>query len=746
MKVSYLVLLLVLCTGLFATPRGLTVREIPVSDVVVGVQPQVTEFITVPPIATPEPLDREEWQTMDYMDLDFLLPAKAQYGMQFNNSLSTGVPMGSMGSLLPESRLAIQKAPDWFRAELSGTLVQLTAEKQLIWANLINNAVDPYVDEIAFCVANSSPLYLNSSYALPEMFTENAVAIYAMAGQLPYVQVVDTGLSTQGGNYYSTTSYFKKNEAGVTVQVSVPREIYYWYIVHPKITDEIAAYIDPIIVENNSTHTNNIVAPPVGKFWRTYLYSLADGEYPVLSQALAECQTLFNRDGSDNDAIRKIQWWINQNMSFTSNNERPHQPVRIIAKRIGRCGEYADLTAACARLALIPCTSINSISTDHTWNEFWDENWVAWEPVNGYINDPLVYENGWGKVFGSVFETRSAGLFTPVTERYSQGSATIRIQVVDINLQPVDGARVVLAIYETTNRFDNEQYTDNEGFVLFTIGDNRNFRARVETNFALYPALAGTYIQLVENSVSGENYMYLFVLPMPLPQPALEQIPTPVDSVLDHRFSISYQSYGYYVTGFNLWDDIDILGPKPYHYKYVANPSNASFMVMDTDNLLFWQIDSMGSASNYLSPTSNGNATFDIPVGQDWFAFVDNSHRHRNAVQLTGWMVYERNGSSAVDEMAPIVGFELGNSYPNPFSSEMKLSLKMADTALLNLEIYNIKGQLVRSFPAATYKKGSNTLAWDAKDNSGSKVSSGIYFWRAQSGSQIKTSKMAVIR
>jgi transglutaminase-like putative cysteine protease len=73
-------------------------------------------------------------------------------------------------------------------------------------------------------------------------------------------------------------------------------------------------------------------------------------------------------------------------MSFTSNNERPHQPVRIITKHFGRCGEYADLTAAVARLALIPCTSIISISTDHTWNEFWDENWVAWEPVNGYID------------------------------------------------------------------------------------------------------------------------------------------------------------------------------------------------------------------------------------------------------------------------------------------------------------------------------------------------------------------------
>ena len=83
-------------------------------------------------------------------------------------------------------------------------------------------------------------------------------------------------------------------------------------------------------------------------------------------------------------------------MTFTSNSERPHQPVRIITKHIGRCGEYADMRAAIGRLGLIPTTSILCISGDHTWNHIWDEEWVHWD---GYIDNPLVYEQGWGKVF-----------------------------------------------------------------------------------------------------------------------------------------------------------------------------------------------------------------------------------------------------------------------------------------------------------------------------------------------------------
>lgn len=741
-KLIICMLVLAMGSSLLADPRGLTVREIPMSDVVVGIQPQVSEFITTPQSVPLPEFNREEWQTVNELKLNYMLPAGEQYGLQFVNSTQSTVPFGSLGALSPEAKQAVAKAPTWMRAELSTTLSSLSSATQLVWANLINNAIDPYVDEIAFCVANSSPQYLASSYALPEMFTENAVAIYAMAGQLPYVQMVDTGTASMGGNYYSTTRYYKKDAAGAVVQADVPKEIYYWYIVHPKLTDEIAAYIDPTIVENNSTHSNNIAAPPTGKFWRTYLYSLQDGDYPVLSTSLMQCQTLFNRDSSDGDAIHALQTWINQNMSFTSNNERPHQPVRIIAKRIGRCGEYADLTAAVSRLALIPCTSINSVSTDHTWNEFWEGNWVSWEPVNGYINNPLVYENGWGKVFGSVFETRSDGLFTPVTERYSEGHATIRIQVVDISMRPVDGARVVLAIYDTANRFDCEQYTDNDGFADFSIGENRNYRARVETTFGLYPAQPGTYMQLVENSVDGQTYNYMLVIPVPMPAPTLEALAPPEDSIQDHRFAVSCQIYGYYVTGLNLWDDIDVLGSQPYHYKAVVYPCNAAFMVMDSDNLLFWQLDNFGSAYSYLAPGSNSMASFNIPVGQDWYAFMDNSHRHRNAVLLSGTMLHERWITDVQDPVQNPSAFSLNNSSLIPY----RIELNLPKAAKLSLGIYNLKGQKVRSFNAREFPAGASSIDWDTRNDSGDTVASGVYFWKVQSGTISKSTKIIVMK
>ncbi len=730
MKANICVLMILAGAVLMAAPRGLTVREIPVLDAVDGIAQRVFVPGLIPAISKPLSIPKDEWDPADSLDLTIRLQAGQQYGLQFHPATNSVSTINSLGDLLPQSLQAISKAPVWLRADLTSTLAQCLPAQQILWADVINSASDPYVDEIAFCVAYSSPEYLNSQWAYPQLFSENASFVYSIAAELPYVEVLDTGSAAAGGNYYSTTRYWRKDAGGVMEQITVPPDIYYWHLVHPKITDEIPAYIDPAIVENNSTHTNNIAAPPTGKFWREYIYTLDDGTHPVLSDTLSLCQTLFNRDGSGGDAIRSIIWWINQNMSFTSNAERPHQPIRIITKRFGRCGEYADLTAAISRLALVPCTSISSISTDHTWNEFWESDWVSWEPVNGYVNNPLVYENGWGKVFGSVFETRSDGLMTPVTARYSEGESTISIQVVDANNHPVDGARVVLAIVETTPRFDTEGYTDNDGWVHFSVGEARNYRGRAETSFGLYPANPGTYTQLVESSVDGETYQYIFQIAAPMPMPVVEQLPPPADTVQDYRFWSAFTTPGYYVRGKTLWDDIDIVGTQPCHYREIDTESTAAFMVTDADNFLFYQIDHIGAAYSSTQPTVGGSTLFYIVDGQDWYDFADNSHHHANAVKLSGILRFESGPSPNDDPAAPAVEMVLHPAVPNPTLGDVSWRLDLAKTTDIDATVYNIRGQKVRCLATGVYPSGTHVLQWDGLDDAGIPSASGLYLIR----------------
>ncbi len=657
----------------FALPRGTTQQEFPPDAQVVG---QAEPYYPAPSLITDSPqgnLNRDEWIAVDSLHLNTIIRAGKQFGMWFNGEGGYTMQLWYNDYLTPAAQTAIDKSPVWIRADLDNVLRQLSSEKQAVWSAIINDAVDPFIDEIAFSVANSSVQYLASNYSDPSLFVENAQQLYSIDAELSYVQIVNHGTSETDPDYYSTTSYFKTTADSQIVQVEVPRDIYYWYIVHPKITDEIPAYIDPSIVESNTNHSNNIMISPEGKFWRSYLYNVQEEAYPSLRDTLMECQTAFNRNGNVNDAIRAIQWWINHTMSFTSNSERPHQPVRIYRKHIGRCGEYADYTTAVSRIALIPCTSILSASTDHTWNEFWEDGWVQWEPVNGYINTPLVYEDGWGKVFGTVFEIRSDGYLTSVTDRYSTGLASITIAVKDSTNNPIDGARVILAIYEAGIKFDMIGFTDNNGIVVFPVGENRHYYARVESSVGIYPTNPGTYLSLVDNSVSGEQYAYQMVLNQPKPVPEITQIPVPTGNTGDRRVAIEFNTPKQVLYGKVTWDDLSSNGSQPYFYNQIDTPGKVNLLMTDADNYLFYSIGHAGEAFNVMTNVQNGSVQFNIPTDSNWYAFLDNSSQVANSQLVSGVMLYERYGVSNDDQVIPSANLALYPNYPNPFGTDTNI-------------------------------------------------------------------------
>jgi len=90
--------------------------------------------------------------------------------------------------------------------------------------------------------------------------------------------------------------------------------------------------------------------------------------------------------------------------------------------------------------------------------------------------------------------------------------------------------------------------------------------------------------------------------------------------------------------------------------------------------------------------------------------------------------------------------FTLHQNYPNPFNPTTNISFELKDGGQTSLVIYNLKGQVVRTLLHENAKAGSHTLAWDGKDNSGTKVGSGIYFYRLTSGTQTTSRKMLLMK
>jgi len=66
--------------------------------------------------------------------------------------------------------------------------------------------------------------------------------------------------------------------------------------------------------------------------------------------------------------------------------------------------------------------------------------------------------------------------------------------------------------------------------------------------------------------------------------------------------------------------------------------------------------------------------------------------------------------------------------YPNPFTTSLNINLSISEKSLVLLEIYNLKGQKVRTLVEQEIQAGSKIIAWDGRDSRGLEVSDGIYF------------------
>ncbi len=89
--------------------------------------------------------------------------------------------------------------------------------------------------------------------------------------------------------------------------------------------------------------------------------------------------------------------------------------------------------------------------------------------------------------------------------------------------------------------------------------------------------------------------------------------------------------------------------------------------------------------------------------------------------------------SRLVEPIVKIDDYKLNQNYPNPFNPETTISFNVPQTTKLNLNIYNINGQMVRTLANGTYDAGEYNIVWDGNDNNGNSVSTGMYFYKLES-------------
>jgi Tol biopolymer transport system component len=89
---------------------------------------------------------------------------------------------------------------------------------------------------------------------------------------------------------------------------------------------------------------------------------------------------------------------------------------------------------------------------------------------------------------------------------------------------------------------------------------------------------------------------------------------------------------------------------------------------------------------------------------------------------------------------------ELIQNYPNPFNPVTTMSYTIPIKSDVQLEIYNVLGSLVKTLVDEIQDPGRYSLVWDGTDNSGTPVSSGMYFYRLTNGNYSRAQKALLIR
>jgi flagellar hook assembly protein FlgD len=90
--------------------------------------------------------------------------------------------------------------------------------------------------------------------------------------------------------------------------------------------------------------------------------------------------------------------------------------------------------------------------------------------------------------------------------------------------------------------------------------------------------------------------------------------------------------------------------------------------------------------------------------------------------------------------------FNLYNNYPNPFNPSTVIKVAIPATQHVSLKVFNIHGELVSTITDDVMEAGYHQFTWNGKNNNGSQVASGIYFYQIITNGFNQAKKMMLLK
>ncbi len=116
------------------------------------------------------------------------------------------------------------------------------------------------------------------------------------------------------------------------------------------------------------------------------------------------------------------------------------------------------------------------------------------------------------------------------------------------------------------------------------------------------------------------------------------------------------------------------------------------------------------------------------------------------AYSVNGEPTYTKNETNALPS-----NYELKQNYPNPFNPSTTINYAIPYSSQVKIVVYNLLGEIVKELVNGEETAGNHSIRWDARNNYGAKVSSGIYFYQIKASSNdgkqfTQTRKMVLLK
>ena len=144
----------------------------------------------------------------------------------------------------------------------------------------------------------------------------------------------------------------------------------------------------------------------------------------------------------------------------------------------------------------------------------------------------------------------------------------------------------------------------------------------------------------------------------------------------------------------------------------------------------------------FISPTgeldSGGIVTIDIDEGSN---VITGSVSHFSEIAVAPLRV-----PASVDEYTQPTDYKLSQNYPNPFNPETTITYGLPIESHVTITIYSILGQRVKTLVDEMKSAGDFSVTWDGTNESGERVTSGMYIYSIEAGNFRLSRKLMLMK